>query len=482
MDGMAVHFSCNLDNAILRCYNFTIMKKTFDQKLHIHFIGIGGINMSALANFSLTRGHTVSGSDSKESELTEELRAQGATIYIGQRAENIAEDTDLVVYTAAIGDTNPELMRAREMGIETIPRADFLGYVMKQYGTAICVAGTHGKTTTTSLLSQILLDADTDPTIMVGGILPSIGGNARIGHSENFIAEACEYTNSFLSFFPTMAIVLNVKEDHLDFFKDLDDIRASFKKFAELLPDDGTLIINGEIENLSYFTDGQKFRILTFGVDGDFDFVPKNIQANDHACDSFDVYHEGTCLCHVDLKIPGRHNIYNALAAIAGAYALGLPLDQAAASISSFRGVDRRFELKGVVNGFTIIDDYAHHPDEIRATLTAAQDYPHEKLWVIFQPHTYSRTKAFLDDFADALSLADAVVLTDIYAAREQNVFGVSSEDIKDRICAKGKDCYYFDSFDGAEKFLKENCAHGDVLITMGAGDVYLVGESLLRG
>ncbi|MBR5931394.1 MAG: UDP-N-acetylmuramate--L-alanine ligase, partial [Lachnospiraceae bacterium] len=397
------------------------MEKTLDKKLHIHFIGIGGINMSALANFSLTRGHTVSGSDSKESELTEELRAQGATIYIGQRAENISEDTDLVVYTAAIGDTNPELMRARELGIETIPRAEFLGYVMKQYETAICVSGTHGKTTTTSLLSQILLDADADPTIMVGGILPSIGGNARIGHSGSFIAEACEYTNSFLSFFPTMAIILNVKEDHLDFFKDLDDIRASFKKFAQLLPDSGTLIINGEIENLSYFTDDLNRRVLTFGLDGDFDFTAKNITANEYACDAFDVYDKDAMVCHISLQIPGRHNVYNALAAIAAASALGLPLDQAAKSISSFRGVDRRFELKGVVNGFTIIDDYAHHPDEIRATLTAAKDYPHEKLWVIFQPHTYSRTKAFLDEFADALSLADAVVLTDIYAAREQN-------------------------------------------------------------
>ncbi|MBR5737973.1 MAG: UDP-N-acetylmuramate--L-alanine ligase, partial [Verrucomicrobia bacterium] len=230
------------------------------------------------------------------------------------------------------------------------------------------------------------------------------------------------------------------------------------------------------------FTDDLNRRVLTFGLDGDFDFTAKNITANEYACDAFDVYDKEAMVCHISLQIPGRHNVYNALAAIAAASALGLPLDQAAKSISSFRGVDRRFELKGVVNGVTIVDDYAHHPDEIRATLTAAQDYPHEKLWVIFQPHTYSRTKAFLDDFADALSLADAVVLTDIYAAREQNVFGVSSEDIKDRICAKGKDCYYFDSFDGAEKFLKENCAHGDVLITMGAGDVYLVGESLLRG
>ena len=437
--------------------------------------------MSALANVSLTKGLTVSGSDSKESELVDELRAQGAKIAIGQRAENITEDIDLVVYTAAISDSNPELAQAKAMGIETMVRADFLGLLMKEYETVICVSGTHGKTTTTSLISQILLDEESDPTIMVGGMLPSIGGNARIGHSGSLITEACEYTNSFLSFFPTMEVILNVQADHLDFFKDLDDIRHSFREYTRLLPDDGTLIINGEIENLSYFTEGLECRIFTFGLDGDFDFTAKNI-TNELACDSFDVYHGEECIGHVDLKIPGRHNIFNALAAVAAACALGLPIDHACASISSFRGVDRRFERKGSFNGVTLIDDYAHHPDEIRATLTAALDYPHEKLWVIFQPHTYSRTKAFLDEFADALSLADAVVLTDIYAAREVNTFGVSSKDIQERILAKGKDCYYFDTFEESETFLKENCKHGDVLITMGAGDVYLVGENLLAG
>ena len=455
-------------------------EKTLNGKKHIHFIGIGGINMSALANVSLTKGLIVSGSDSKESELVEELRAQGAKIAIGQRAENITEDIDLVVYTAAISDSNPELAQAQACGIETMVRADFLGLLMKEYETVICVSGTHGKTTTTSLISQIFLDEDTDPTIMVGGMLPSIGGNARIGHSGSLITEACEYTNSFLSFFPTMEVILNVQADHLDFFKDLDDIRHSFREYTRLLPDDGTLIINGEIENLAYFTEGLKCRIFTFGLDDTCDFVARNITKNDMACDSFDVYHNDESVGHVDLNIPGRHNIYNALAAAAAAYALEISLDRACTSISSFRGVDRRFELKGSFNGVTLIDDYAHHPDEIRATLTAALDYPHEKLWVIFQPHTYSRTKAFLDEFADALSLADAVVLTDIYAAREVNTFGVSSKDIQERILAKGKDCYYFDTFEESEKFLKENCKHGDVLITMGAGDVYLVGENLL--
>ncbi|MCQ2530492.1 MAG: UDP-N-acetylmuramate--L-alanine ligase [Lachnospiraceae bacterium] len=452
----------------------------FEQKQHIHFIGIGGISMSALAHILLARGFQVTGSDSKESDLTKELASLGAVIYIGQSKDNISKDIDLIVYTAAISKENPELVRAQELGIEAMTRADFLGLLMKNYETAICVSGTHGKTTTTSLISQILIDAETDPTVMVGGILPAIGGNIRIGKSGNFITEACEYTNSFLSFFPTTEIILNVQADHLDFFKDLDDIRASFKRYTRLLPDDGVLVINGDIDNLSYFTDGLKCRILTFSLKGNGDFTAANISYNETACAEFDVLYKGENITHCKLLLPGEHNIYNALAAFACVYSLGLPLEKAADSIGSFTGVDRRFQVKGVVDGYTIIDDYAHHPDEIRATLTAARNYPHKKLWVTFQPHTYTRTQAFLDEFADALSLADAVVLADIYAAREVNTIGVSSEDIQQRILKNGKEAYYFPTFGEIEEFLKKNCSNGDVLITMGAGDVYLVGENLL--
>lgn len=436
--------------------------------------------MSALAHILLARGFKVTGSDSKESDLTKELESLGAVIYIGQSKDNISEDIDLIVYTAAISKENPELVRAKELGIEAITRADFLGLLMKSYKTAICVSGTHGKTTTTSLISQILIDAETDPTIMVGGILPAIGGNIRIGKSGNFITEACEYTNSFLSFFPTTEVILNVQADHLDFFKDLDDIRASFKKYTQLLPDDGVLIINGDIENLSYFTDGLKCRIITFSLNGESDFTADNISYNETACAEFDLLCKGEKITHCKLLLPGEHNVYNALAAFACAYSLGLPLEKASESISAFTGVDRRFQIKGVKDGYTIIDDYAHHPDEIRATLLAAQNYPHKKLWVAFQPHTYTRTQAFLDDFAEALSLADAVVLAEIYAAREVNTLGISSKDIQERILKKGKEAYYFPTFAEIENFLKKNCSNGDVLITMGAGDVYLVGENLL--
>ena len=436
--------------------------------------------MSAIAQVLLSRGFEVTGSDSKASEMTEQLKELGAVIYIGQSGDNIEKDTDLVVYTAAIAQDNPELMKAKEMGIPAIVRADFLGMLMKNYSTAVCVAGTHGKTTTTSMLSEIMIDADTDPTIMVGGIMPSINGNTRIGASGSFITEACEYTNSFLSFFPTVAVILNIKEDHMDFFKDLDDIRHSFRRFAHLLPDDGVLVMNGEIENPEYITEGLTCRIMTFGLADGCTVRADNIRYNAAACPEFDLYIEGTLQGHVTLRVPGEHNIYNALAAVASAYAMDLDVKKAMQCVERFRGVDRRFQYKGTIGGVTVIDDYAHHPDEIEATLNAALNLPHRKLWVVFQPHTYSRTEAFMEDFAKQLSRADAVVLAEIYAAREKNIHGTSSKDMMDLIKGYGTECYYFPTFDEIENFLLENCESGDVFITMGAGDVVLIGDSIL--
>ncbi len=455
-------------------------KLDYSNKQHIHFIGIGGISMSGLARILLDRGFTVSGSDSRKSELTEELTALGANIHIGQTAANITNDIDLVVYSAAISEENPELKAAKEAGIRTVVRADFLGSLMQNYRESVCISGTHGKTTTTSLLSQIMVDAETDPTISVGGVLPMIGGNVRIGQSDLFITEACEYTNSFLSFFPTLEIILNVEEDHMDFFKDLDDIRSSFRKYTRLLPEDGALIINGEIDDLSYFTEGLSAEVFTFGLHGDFNYTAKNISYNEFACAEYDLYRDGKMVSHIKLKLPGEHNIYNSLAAFAAAMRMGIPAENAAVSIGKFTGVDRRFQLKGEVAGVTIIDDYAHHPDEIRATLSAAKNYPHKRLLVVFQPHTYTRTKAFLTDFADALSLADCVILAEIFAARETNTLGISSADIKTLIDEKGTECHYFRTFDEIENFLLENCVNGDLLITMGAGDVNIIGEKLL--
>ena len=452
----------------------------FNKKQKVHFIGIGGISMSAIAQVLLSRGFEVTGSDSKASDLTRQLESEGAIIYIGQSADNIAEDVDTVVYTAAISGDNPELMKARSMGIACMTRAEYLGQLMKNYDVTVCVSGTHGKTTTTSMLSEIMLDAQMDPTIMVGGIMPAINGNIRIGHSGNFITEACEYTNSFLSFFPTVAIILNVRKDHMDFFKDLDDIRNSFRQFAEKVPDDGVLVINGEIENLGFFTEGLKCRIITFGLSDRFDVYADNITYDELSRASFDIYVSGSRAEKVQLKVPGEHNIYNALAAIAAAYAMGLDPEKAAGSASGFTGVDRRFQYKGKLGGVTVIDDYAHHPDEIEATMKTALKIPHRKLWLVFQPHTYSRTEEFMEDFADKLSASDAVVLAEIYPAREKNIHGTSSRDLQKLILDRGTECHYFPTFDEIENFLLENCIDGDVLITMGAGDVVLIGDSLL--
>ncbi len=452
----------------------------FRTPIHVHFIGIGGISMSGLAEILLKEGFAVSGSDARESELTKRLQAKGAVIHYRQCAENITKGIQAVVYTAAIHSDNPEYAAAEAAGIPMISRADLLGQIMRNYQTAIAVAGTHGKTTTTSMLATVLLEANMDPTISVGGILPAIGGNIRVGRSDTFLTEACEYTNSFLSFYPTISIVLNIEEDHMDFFKDLNDIRRSFHRFAGLLPDDGLLVLNGEIECPEEITDGISARVVTYGLTGNQDCTAHHISYDKTGCPSFTAVYKGTELGAVTLRVPGIHNVSNALAAIAAALELGISFSEIQAGLKAFHGTDRRFQYKGKVNGVTVIDDYAHHPTEIEATLKAAANYPHRELWCVFQPHTYTRTKAFLHQFAQALCHADHVILADIYAARETNTLGISSLALKEELQKLGKTCYYFPSFEEIEKFLSEKCMHGDLLITMGAGDVLKIGENLL--
>ena len=383
-------------------------------------------------------------------------------------------------YTAAIHPDNPEFAEARSQGLPMLSRAELLGQIMDNYNNSVAVAGTHGKTTTTSMISEILLAAKSDPTITVGGILPSIGGNLRVGHSGIFVSEACEYTNSFLNFRPKYSIILNVEAEHLDFFKDINDIRRSFRKFAGNTLADGATIINGEIADHQELTDGLPQQIITYGFDDSCEYYADNLTYDDKACPSFTAMHNKEAICEIRLAVPGRHNAGNAMAAIALACTMGISTDAIIRGLDAFHGANRRFQYKGTVDGVTIIDDYAHHPTEIRATLTAAQKYPHKRLVLVFQPHTYSRTKAFLDDFAEVLSMADVIVLADIFAAREQNTFGVSSKDILERLTAKGKDAHYFPSFEEIEKFLLKNCMNGDLLITMGAGNVVEIGESLL--
>ncbi len=452
----------------------------FHTPVHLHFMGIGGISMSGLAEILLKEGFTISGSDAVRSSLTDHLASLGAQIQIGQRAENIQEGIDAVVYTAAIRPDNPEYAAATAAGLPMITRAELLGQIMSNYPTAIAVAGTHGKTTTTSMLSTILLEADKDPTITVGGILPQIGGNIRVGHSDTFLTEACEYTNSYLSFFPTVSIILNIEEDHMDFFKDLSDIRDSFHRFAGLLPEDGLLVLNKEITDPQEITEGLSAKVVTYGLSGTEDYTADSISYDKEGCASFRLIHGKKEVGTITLHVPGLHNVSNALAAIAASTELQIPFADIQKGIAAFSGTDRRFQYKGTWNNVTIIDDYAHHPTEIRATLNTAVNYPHKELWCVFQPHTYTRTSAFLKDFAKALSLADHVVLADIYAAREKNTIGISSLDLLKELQNLGTDCHYYPSFEEIEKFLSKKCMHGDLLITMGAGDVLKIGENLL--
>ncbi len=452
----------------------------FNQPVSVYFIGIGGISMSGLAEILLSRGFTVSGSDRLKSRLTESLEEKGAVIHYGQRSENITKDIDLVVYTAAISHDNPEWIAMNELNIPCLSRAELLGEIMRNYELPIAIAGTHGKTTTTSMVSEILLHADTDPTLSIGGILKTIDGNIRVGHSEYFVTEACEYTNSFLSFYPKISIILNIEEDHMDFFKDLADIRNSFRRFATLLPQDGTLILNGEIDNYKEITEDLSCPYITYGFTNDCNYYATDISYNELGHPTYVLHSDTYEDTIVSLSVPGRHNISNSMAAIAFADKVGINRNDTLTALKGFSGTQRRFEYKGSVGGITIIDDYAHHPTEIEATLNAAKNYPHKKLWCVFQPHTYTRTKAFLPEFAKALSLADHIVLADIYAAREKNTLGISSLDLLKLIEKEGKPCNYFPSFDEIENFLLENCTQGDLLITMGAGDIVKVGEKLL--
>ena len=437
--------------------------------------------MSGLAEILLGKGFRISGSDNNASALTKHLEEAGAVVMIGQSADHISPDTDLVVYTAAIHPDNPEFIAAKEQGIPMLSRAQLLGQIMQNYDLPINIAGTHGKTTTTSMCAHILMRAGLDPTVTLGGILPSIGGNIRVGGTKYFVAEACEYTNSFLSFFPKIELILNVDADHLDFFKDLDDIASSFHRFAALIPEDGTLIINRDTAKYDVVTDHLACGIITYSLNGDADYTAEDVHFNENGCASFVCLERGKPIGNFRLCIPGMHSVSNSLAVIALSRKLGLSPEIIAQGIADFHGADRRFERKGTAFGATIIDDYAHHPTEIRAIITAARQMPHKKLWVVFQPHTYTRTKALLPDFADALSLADHIVLSDIYAAREVNTVGISSEDLRAEIEKRGTRADYFSSFEEILEFLKTQLKEGDLLITMGAGNIVDVGEDLLR-
>ncbi len=447
------------------------------QGAKIHMIGIGGISMSALSNMLLHFGYRVSGSDSRATALTDDLVAKGATIHIGQRAENI-KDPDLVCYTAAISRDNPELAAAYAMGVPTIERAELLGALMELYKFPIAVAGTHGKTTATSMLSLVLLAADTDPTILVGGELPQIGGNFRIGKQDYLPFEACEYVESFLHFKPYLAIITNVEEDHLDYFSGIKHIISSFEKFARLTSPLGAIIVCSDDKNACEVVQNVDKKVIKYGIeDANAEYSAQDIVYHKDGCAEFSVVRRGEKIVSVKLKVPGRHNVLNALAVTATADFLGLEMSAVKSGLEEFGGAKRRFDRLGEVNGCVVIDDYAHHPTEIRTTLEGARKMTENQLWVTFQPHTYTRTKTLLDDFAEVLQLADRVVICDVYPAREKYDGTIHSCDLAIKI----PNVVYMSDMNAVERYLRANVGKGDVLITMGAGDVYKIGYGLVN-
>ena len=432
---------------------------------NIHCIGIGGIGLSAIAEILISRGCHVSGSDMKQSDITENV-----------------ENADLIVYSAAIAEENPEIIRAREKNIPLASRAEILGVLMDDFENSIAISGTHGKTTTTSMVSLILEHAKLEPTILVGGNLAEIGGNVKVGHSKYFVTEACEYRDSFLQLRPKIEVILNIDSDHLDYFKDIEHIVSSFDKFTNNVPADGKIIaydanpfVNQVIKDIP--------GVITYGYNENCTYYITDVAFDGNGMPLFDISCEGENLGRVKLSVPGEHNILNAVGAFACCHQLGVSPATIIDTLDKFKGTQRRFDIVGTTSdGVKLVDDYAHHPTEIKATLSAAHNIPHNRLWCLFQPHTYTRTLALFDDFAEAFEEADILILAEIYAAREKNIYKISSKELAEEIkrVHPDKKVYYMDTFDEIANYVKKNAEEGDLVITMGAGDIYKVGELII--
>lgn len=447
------------------------IKYYFQPGKRIHLVGIGGVSMRPLGLVLRGRGLEITGSDMNSSVSTDELIAGGIKVYIGHNAENI-EGADCIIRTAAAHNDNPEIAAARAKGIPVFERAQAWGVIMQEYKNAVCVSGTHGKTTTTSMLTHIFMEAGKDPTVMIGGYLPLLNAGHRVGKGDTIIAESCEYCNSFLNFFPTVAVINNIEADHLDFFKDLEDVKASFRRFAQLVPPDGRIIVNGDDANTMDAVKG--LDSLTFGLQSSND-VYGTAFSDDWR--EFDVVCGGTAYCHIRLSVFGKYNALNAIAACAVAWYIGIDGKTAAKALGQFRGAGRRLEYKGTCGGADVYDDYAHHPGELKALIGAVKSMGYDRIIMAFQPHTYTRTKALFADFVRELRTVDHVVLAEIYAARERNTVGISSKDL----CAEIPGSVCFDTLPEVADYLRSVARTGDIIITVGAGDIYKVGEAICK-
>ena len=438
-----------------------------------HLVGVGGVSMSPLAEVLHGAGVVITGSDMNDSETVEHLRSLGIPVVIGHRAESV-QGAGCVIRTAAVHDDNPEIAAAHAAGIPVFERAEAWGAIMQGYRNALCIAGTHGKTTTTSMATHVFMAAQADPTVMIGGTLPLLHSGYRVGGGDTIILESCEYCNSFLHFFPTVAVVLNVEADHLDFFKDLQDVQHSFRRFAQLVPPGGTVVANADDKNTMEALKG--LPLFTFAVRSDADCKAEHI-AYTNGLPAFDVVVHGKHYAHVELQVGGEHNILNALAAAAAAYVLGLPAQAVEKGLATFTGAGRRFEYKGEYHGAKIYDDYAHHPGELHMLLNMSKSLGYRRIICAFQPHTYTRTKALFPQFVEELKRADLVVLAEIYAAREQNTIGISSKDL----AAEIPGAVYCATLPEVTETLRQLARPGDLILTVGAGDIYTAGEALLH-
>ena len=448
---------------------------------HIYMIGIGGISMSGIADILVNMGYVVSGSDRASSSVTDKLSREGVKVFIPQGEDNITDDIDFIVYTAAIKEDNPEMVMAKKKNIKMMERGKFLGELTKLYSNTIGVSGTHGKTSTTSMLSCIFLEAGIDPTIQVGSMLSNIGGNYRVGKSDTFIIEACEYADSFLEFKQKSAIVLNIDNDHLDYFKNLDNIKKSFYEYVSHLPSDGYLVINNDDGNSSELYKHTKAKIITYGINNNSNYMASNIKYNDDGCGVFDVIKDGNKIGSITLSVPGEHNIYNALSTIALSLEYNIPFDKIKEGLLKYKGASRRMEYKGLFNGAKVYDDYGHHPTEVEAVALSISKKKYNESYVIFEPHTYSRVYKHKEEFAKALIPFDHIIITDIYAARESNTYNVSESDIIEELDKLGKASFHISSYEDIVSCLDKMVKKDDLVLTLGAGNITKLSDMLVN-